>query len=137
MLIRDQIEKNSGTLTQSERKLASALLSDYPFAGLITIQELAERAEVSPPSISRFVTKIGLSGYQEMQRRLIRELKGGDNSPLELHETGRRIEEGIKVKTIILNKIQLEVIQNINIVNGVLYIVGFGLIYNILCNIDI
>ena len=95
MLIRDQIEKNSGTLTQSERKLASALLSDYPFAGLITIQELAERAEVSPPSISRFVTKIGLSGYQEMQRRLIRELKGGDNSPLELHETGRRIEEDI------------------------------------------
>ena len=94
MLIRDQIEKNSGTLTQSERKLASALLSDYPFAGLITIQELAERAEVSPPSISRFVTKIGLSGYQEMQRRLIRELKGGDNSPLELHETGRRIEDG-------------------------------------------
>ena len=82
MLIRDQIEKNSGTLTQSERKLASALLSDYPFAGLITIQELAERAEVSPPSISRFVTKIGLSGYQEMQRRLIGELKGGDNSPL-------------------------------------------------------
>ena len=94
MLIRDQIEKFSGTLTQSERKLASALLSDYPFAGLITIQELAERAEVSPPSISRFVTKIGLSGYQEMQRRLIRELKGGDNSPLELHETGRRIEDG-------------------------------------------
>ena len=62
MLIRDQIEKNSGTLTQSERKLASALLSDYPYAGLVTIQELAERAEVSPPSISRFVTKIGLSG---------------------------------------------------------------------------
>ena len=29
-----------------------------------------------------------------MQRRLIRELKGGDNSPLELHETGRRIEGG-------------------------------------------
>ena len=79
-------------MTQSERKLATALLSDYPYAGLISIHELADRADVSPPSISRFVTKIGLSGYQEMQRRLIRELKGGDKSPLDLHEAGQRIE---------------------------------------------
>ena len=92
MLVRDQIKKKSKSMTQSERKLATALLSDYPYAGLISIHELADRADVSPPSISRFVTKIGLSGYQEMQRRLIRELKGGDKSPLDLHEAGQRIE---------------------------------------------
>ena len=94
MLIRDQIKNKSKSMTQSERKLATALLSDYPYAGLISIHELADRADVSPPSISRFVTKIGLSGYQEMQRRLIRELKGGYKSPLDLHEIGRRIESG-------------------------------------------
>ena len=92
MLVRDQIKKKSKSMTQSERKLATALLSDYPYAGLISIHELADRADVSPPSISRFVTKIGLSGYQEMQRRLIRELKGGDKSPLDLHEASQRIE---------------------------------------------
>ena len=92
MLVRDQIKKKSKSMTQSERKLATALLSDYPYAGLTSIHELADRADVSPPSISRFVTKIGLSGYQEMQRRLIRELKGGDKSPLDLHEAGQRIE---------------------------------------------
>ncbi|MDG2299997.1 MAG: MurR/RpiR family transcriptional regulator [Planktomarina sp.] len=92
MLVRDQIKKKSKSMTQSERKLATALLSDYPYAGLISIHELADRADVSPPSISRFMTKIGLSGYQEMQRRLIRELKGGDKSPLDLHEAGQRIE---------------------------------------------
>ena len=94
MSVRELIEQNSVSLTQSERKLAAALLSDYPVSGLISIQELAERAEVSPPSISRFVTKIGLSGYQEMQRKLIAELQEGERSPVDLHETGKRIEGG-------------------------------------------
>ena len=94
MLVRKQIEKKSKTMTPSERKLATTLLADYPYAGLVSIHELASRAEVSPPSISRFVTKIGLTGYQDMQRRLIDELKEGNRSPLELHESGRRIEGG-------------------------------------------
>ena len=94
MLVRDQIKKKSKSMTQSERKLATALLSDYPYAGLISIHELADRADVSPPSITRFVTKIGLAGYQEMQRRLISELKGGYKSPLDLHEISQRIENG-------------------------------------------
>lgn len=94
MSIRERIERHSGALTQSERKLATALLSDYPFAGLNSIQELAGRAEVSAPSISRFVAKIGLSGYPEMQRLLIAELKEGDRSPVQIHEAGERIEGG-------------------------------------------
>ena len=92
--IRDQIEATSAQFTQSERKLATALLSDYPFAGLISIQELAERAEVSPPSISRFVTKIGLSGYAEMQKSLLAELRAGDISPVDIHASASRIEGG-------------------------------------------
>ncbi len=94
MSVRKLIEQHSAAFTPSERKLAAALLSDYPVSGLISIQELAERAEVSPPSITRFVAKIGLSGYQEMQRRLLAELKEGERSPVELHETASRIEGG-------------------------------------------
>ncbi|TYC64202.1 MurR/RpiR family transcriptional regulator [Rhodobacterales bacterium] len=94
MLIREQIERTSQTFTQSERKLATTILSDYPYSGLSSIQELAERAEVSAPSITRFVTKIGLAGYQELQRRLIAELKEGARSPVEIHETGQKIEGG-------------------------------------------
>lgn len=92
MTIREQIESSSDNLTQSERKLATALLSDYPYAGLVSIQELASRAEVSAPSITRFVNKIGLGGYQEMQRNLLAELKAGDRSPVDLHEAGQGIE---------------------------------------------
>lgn len=94
MTVLDEIERNSESLTPSERKLVTALLSDYPYAGLVTIQELAARAEVSAPSITRFVAKIGLSGYQEMQRSLLAELKAGNKSPVDVHEAGRRIESG-------------------------------------------
>jgi DNA-binding MurR/RpiR family transcriptional regulator len=94
MIIRERIEKAAETLTLRERKLAATILSDYPFSGLSPIHELARHSEVSAPSISRFVTKIGLEGYQEFQRELISELKQGLRSPLELHAPGRPVEGG-------------------------------------------
>lgn len=92
MQIRKKIENASDAFTTGERKLAAAILSDYPYAGLSSIQDLAARSEVSAPSISRFMTKIGLKGYQEFQRLLIAELKDGDRSPVDVHERGRHIE---------------------------------------------
>jgi len=94
LLIKNRIESAAAALTKSERKLAAAILSDYPYAGLASIQELAKRAEVSPPSISRFVAKIGLEGYQEFQRDLIAEIKEGQRSPTEIHRRERSVEGG-------------------------------------------
>jgi len=94
MLIRERIETQAETLTAGERKLAATILSDYPFAGLSSIQELAARSDVSPPLISRFVTKIGLEGYQEFQRGLVAELKKGMLSPVQVHGAGRTVEGG-------------------------------------------
>ena len=85
--VRDKIEELSTTLTASERKVASVLLADYPFAGLQVIQELAERTRVSAPSITRFINKIGCNGYQEFQRLLIGELKESHRSPVDLKLT--------------------------------------------------
>lgn len=81
----------SDSLTQSERKLAATLLSNYPFKGLLNIQELAEEAGVSAASISRFTAKLGLDGYADMQRKLVDELRRGDVSPVDLHERSTRI----------------------------------------------
>lgn len=87
--VRTRLESISETLTATERKLCTALLLDYPFAGLDSIQTLAEKTKTSPPSISRFVTKLGFSGYQDFQRHLIDELKEGNRSPLDLHQSNR------------------------------------------------
>lgn len=86
MELRQQIDSLAEALTPAERKLSAALLADYPFAGLQTIQTLAEQTGVSAPSITRFVTKLGCHGYQDFQRRLIGELKEGHRSPVDLHE---------------------------------------------------
>lgn len=94
MLIKKRIENAADSLTSGERKLAAAILSDYPFAGLSSIQELAKHAEVSAPAISRFVTKIGLDGYQEFQRDLIAALKEGHRSPVQLHQAERPVHGG-------------------------------------------
>ena len=79
----------AAALTASERKVANAILADYPFSGLQPIQELASRTGVSPPSITRFVTKIGYGGFGDFQRHLIGELKERQSSPLDLQHTER------------------------------------------------
>ncbi|WP_292334535.1 MurR/RpiR family transcriptional regulator [Mesorhizobium sp.] len=87
MTVRETIRRQSAQLTASERKIGNAVLADYPFGALQTIQELAERTGVSAPSITRFVSKLGFAGYQEFQRQLIGELRESGSSPLQLKAT--------------------------------------------------
>lgn len=89
MTVRETIRREMAQLTASERKIGNAVLADYPFGALQTIQELADRTGVSAPSITRFVGKIGFAGYQEFQRQLIAELRESRRSPLDLKATER------------------------------------------------
>lgn len=82
--VRTRIREATAQLTGSERKIANAILADYPFTGLENIQELAAKTGVSAPSITRFVNKIGCNGFHDLQRQLIAELKEGQRSPLDL-----------------------------------------------------
>ncbi len=95
MQVRERIAQIETELTATERKLGTALLLDYPFAGLDTIQALAEKTQTSSPTISRFVTKLGFNGYQDFQRHLIEELKEGKRSPLDLHQSDRPLMGGV------------------------------------------
>src|SRR5690606_15425354 len=89
-----KIMEEAPKLTAIERKLANAILADYPFTGLQTMQELADRTGVSAPSITRFVSKVGCGGYQDFQRQLIGELKESRRSPLELKTVASPAGEG-------------------------------------------
>ena len=84
--VREEIERRERDLTPTERKVAAAVLADYPFAALDPIEAVGRRIRVSAPTITRFVRKLGFGGYQQFQRRLIDELRDGQRSPLELHE---------------------------------------------------
>jgi DNA-binding MurR/RpiR family transcriptional regulator len=89
--IRTRIRAAAEQLTASERKIANAILADYPFTGLESIQELAAKTGVSAPSITRFVSKIGCGGFQDLQRQLIAELKEGQRSPLDLKSSQKPV----------------------------------------------
>ncbi|GAA1158630.1 MurR/RpiR family transcriptional regulator [Nocardioides aquiterrae] len=70
------------TFSDSERKVARALLAAYPVAGLETVAQLAARAGVSPPTVVRFVARLGYSGYPAFQEALRHEVNEGMGSPL-------------------------------------------------------
>ncbi len=84
MTVQDKVRANLSRLTAGQTKLANALLADYPFAGLQTIQQLAKATGVSPPSISRFVSRLGFGGFGDFQHALIEELREGSRSPRDL-----------------------------------------------------
>lgn len=80
--VRDSLD----SFSPSERKVARALLANYPIAGLETVAELAERANVSPPTVVRFVSRLGFSGHAAFQKALLREVNENLGSPLEQYD---------------------------------------------------
>ncbi len=64
-----------GELTASERKVARTFLASYPIAGLENVAQLAQRAQVSGPTVMRFIGKLGFQGYPEFQEALRHEVQ--------------------------------------------------------------
>src|SRR2546428_11011561 len=77
-LVRQRLD----SLSPAERRLARALLASYPIAGLESVARFAERAGVSPPTVTRFITKLGFRGYPEFQEALRHEVHARVSSPL-------------------------------------------------------
>ncbi len=70
-----KLELTLESLTSSERKIARVLRSNYPAAGLDSIARFAQSADVSHPTVLRFIKKLGFSNYGEFQDDLRGEIK--------------------------------------------------------------
>lgn len=70
------------SLSKAERRVGRALLADYPSAGLVSAARLAERAEVSPPTVLRFAQSLGFEGFAGLQVALRAELTSQSSGPL-------------------------------------------------------
>ncbi|TQV78129.1 MurR/RpiR family transcriptional regulator [Exilibacterium tricleocarpae] len=86
--ISDLLKFNWNELTKSDKKVGRALLSAYPLAGLETLADLAERAQVSVPSVIRCIKKLGFDGYPEFQKALHREIQIAMSSLLTTDNSG-------------------------------------------------
>jgi DNA-binding MurR/RpiR family transcriptional regulator len=80
--VAELVRQRLNDLSPAERKLARVLLASYPIAGLESVARFAERAHVSPPTVTRFITKLGFSGYPEFQETLRHEVQARLSSPL-------------------------------------------------------
>src|SRR5205814_2263526 len=72
--IGELVRQRQADLSPAERKLARVLLASYPIAGLESVARFAERAGVSAPTVTRFITKLGFHGYPEVQEQLRQEV---------------------------------------------------------------
>lgn len=57
-------------LSQSEQRLADLVLEDLDFATNASITELAARAEVSPPTVTRFCRRLGCQSFSDFKVKL-------------------------------------------------------------------
>jgi DNA-binding MurR/RpiR family transcriptional regulator len=91
-LVRQRLD----SLSPAERRLARALLASYPIAGLESVARFAERAGVSPPTVTRFITKLGFRGYPEFQKNLRDEVQARLSSPLARYRDEPQRDSAIK-----------------------------------------
>lgn len=106
--MRERIQSLATQFTGADRRLATIVLVDYPYGGLVGIRELAQRSEVSVPSVTRFVSKLGCAGYQEFQRSLLNELRESQRGPTALHET-EALPKGSSLLDAFTNRISIEI----------------------------
>ena len=57
-------------LTQSQKRIAEAIVEDPEFVAFATVDKLASKLGVSPSTVVRFAYRLGLDGYQDLQDRV-------------------------------------------------------------------
>ncbi|MDD9994049.1 MAG: MurR/RpiR family transcriptional regulator [Rhodospirillales bacterium] len=81
----DIIHQRTADLTPAERRVARTLFASNLMAGFDTVAGLAARSGVSGPTVLRFASKIGFTGYADFQRALERDVAARIDSPLRLY----------------------------------------------------
>ncbi|HET7430338.1 MAG TPA: MurR/RpiR family transcriptional regulator [Nocardioides sp.] len=82
-----RVRRSLGDLSKAERKVARTLLSGPPTIGLESVSQLAARADVSGPTVSRFVARLGYDNYAAFQQALRDDLSARMLSPVEVYRS--------------------------------------------------
>jgi DNA-binding MurR/RpiR family transcriptional regulator len=85
--VTERVRRSLGELSRAERKVARALLSGPPTIGLESVSQLAARADVSGPTVSRFVARLGYDNYAAFQQALRDDLSERVLSPVEVYRS--------------------------------------------------
>jgi DNA-binding MurR/RpiR family transcriptional regulator len=84
--IAERMRLHADRFTRAEHRLVSALLANYPVAGLSSITDLAASAGVSTPTVLRLAKKLGFSGFPSLQSALKEEVSAQLQNPISKHD---------------------------------------------------
>lgn len=93
-MLSDRIRSVYPELTTSERRIAELVLASSGLMLGFNATELAERAGVSAPTVTRFVAKLGIGGFREFREMAREEFAVDPGSPLDLLNRGREETDG-------------------------------------------
>jgi DNA-binding MurR/RpiR family transcriptional regulator len=65
-----ELRRRYDDLTQSQKRIAEAIVEDPEFIAFATVDKLATKLGVSPSTVVRFAQSIGLDGYPDLQERI-------------------------------------------------------------------
>ncbi|WP_428424813.1 MurR/RpiR family transcriptional regulator [Pararhizobium sp.] len=66
------LQEEKGRLSPAESRIAEILLTDFEFAVNASIIELAGKADVSPPTVTRFCRRLGCDSFSDFKVQLAR-----------------------------------------------------------------
>jgi DNA-binding MurR/RpiR family transcriptional regulator len=84
MRVRSLIEQHLPEFSSSDTRIARLILERYPVSGLGGIEDLARQSDVSPPTVTRFVKRLGFQRFVDFQRAIRLEVQDSESSPLAL-----------------------------------------------------
>lgn len=87
--LQDRVRRELASFPKAERRVAHALLGNYPMAGLETVARFARRAQTSGPTILRFINRLGFASYADFRDALRAETQARLQSPLSRYEISR------------------------------------------------
>lgn len=86
MIVRKLIDSKFNQLSASERRIAKVITERYPVSALGGIEDIAKRADVSAPTVTRFAKRLGFDRFNDFQRAIRSEVQDSESSPLALFD---------------------------------------------------
>lgn len=84
MNVRSLIEQHLPDFSSSDTRIARLVLERYPVSALGGIEDLARQSDVSAPTVTRFVKRLGFQRFADFQRAIRLEVQDSETSPLAL-----------------------------------------------------
>jgi DNA-binding MurR/RpiR family transcriptional regulator len=84
MTVRSLIEKHLPDFSSGDTRIARLILERYPISALGGIEDLARHSDVSAPTVTRFVKRLGFNRFTDFQRAIRLEVQDNEVSPLAL-----------------------------------------------------